>query len=414
MSGKKLNLFSGTSYAIGSLIGSGILFLPSLTFEVSKSDVILSWIVATLLCIPLIIMFYDMSKIVDAGKGIKGYIEKGLGENISSCIPVLMLSTVIIGMPSSALIVGGFVREYFNIPGIQYFVAFYLLYFGIFTNLKGKDFGTKIQNIVSVLFIVVSISLFFLTFKDAQVGYSKIKPIYDIVNIFSGVTLAFWAFAGFESLSFVTADFENPQKDFLISMILALIICGLIYLGITINYTAIIPLNEVKSVMGIFQLSETVSPKRLSTLVITVLAILALKTNFNSWIRGLAEMIANASSDGILPSFLSNKDQDNKKPLMLLAILFTITLILQIIFPDFLKIGLIIVSSNFILIYVICIISYLRTNQSLFKKTIAIVTLAFLMISLATSKEKLLYPFVIVILFFVFTKLNTKRLRGRI
>ena len=101
MTNKKLGLFSGTSYAIGSIIGSGILFLPSLTYKLSGNNVFLSWGLATILCVPLLIMFYDMSKMSKTNDGVKGFIELGLGEKVGACFPILMLLTVSVGMPSS-------------------------------------------------------------------------------------------------------------------------------------------------------------------------------------------------------------------------------------------------------------------------------------------------------------------------
>ncbi len=76
MSEGKLGIVSGTSYAVGSIIGSGILFLPSLTYKLSGPDVFLSWLLATILCIPLLLVFYDMSKVTKAGDGVKGFIIK--------------------------------------------------------------------------------------------------------------------------------------------------------------------------------------------------------------------------------------------------------------------------------------------------------------------------------------------------
>ena len=392
MSDKKLGILSGTSYAVGSIIGSGILFLPSLTYKLSGADVFLSWFLATILCIPLLLVFYDMSKVTKAGDGVKGFIEHGLGKKIASCFPILLLSTVSIGMPSSALIVGKFVKDYFSINGIDYIVAFYLLFFGVFSNLLGKSIGEKIQNIVSVSFIIVGIGLFFFTLPDARGNYHKIIPVFNMKATFAGITMAFWAFAGFENLSFLTNDFKRPEKDFLFSMILALVICGTIYLALTANYGAIIPYESIETVMGIFQLSKVVHPKELSTLVITILAFLALKTNFNSWVKGLGQMIFNASKDGNLPAVLSSR---KNAPTYLLGGLFSLSLILSMAFPEFLETGLVIVSSNFVTIYVLTLVSYLKGRWSLPKKLMATVTLAILLISLGTSGIKLLYPVII-------------------
>jgi len=357
MSDKKLGIFSGTSYAIGSIIGSGILFLPSLTYKLSGADVFLAWGLATILCIPLLLVFYDLAKVTRPGDGVKGFIEHGLGKRVASCFPILLLSTVSIGMPSSALIVGKFIKDYVGANGIEYVVAFYLLFFGIASNLLGKSIGVKIQNIVSGSFIIVGIALFFFTLPQASDGYNKIIPVFDMKATFAGITMAFWAFAGFENLSFLTKDFKRPEKDFLISMILALVLCGTLYLALTANYAAIIPYEKIETVMGIFQLSKVIEPQSISSLVIALFAFLALKTNFNSWVKGLSQMIFNASTDGNLPKFLSRK---KNAPIYLLGCLFSISLILSMIFPQFLETGLVIVSSNFVVIYVLTLLSYLK------------------------------------------------------
>jgi amino acid efflux transporter len=406
MSEKKLGIISGTSYAVGSIIGSGILFLPSLTYKLSGADVFLSWLLATVLCVPLLLVFYDMSKVTKPGDGVKGFIEHGLGRTVASCFPVLLLSTVSIGMPSSALIVGKFIKDYFSLDGIDYLVAFYLLFFGIVSNLLGKSIGQKIQNIVSISFIVVGIGLFFFTLPEANGNYHKIIPLFDLKGTFAGITMAFWAFAGFENLSFLTNDFKRPEKDFLLSMILALVICGTLYLALTANYAAIIPYKNIETVMGIFQLSKVVKPQAISSLVIAVFAFLALKTNFNSWVKGLGQMITNASREGNLPRNLA---ENKNAPIYLLASLFSLSLLLSLIFPEFLETGLVIVSSNFVTIYVLTLFSYLRGQWSVLRKSMALVTLVILLISLGTSGEKLLYPILVFLITYLIFKFKPQK-----
>lgn len=406
MSEKKLGILSGTSYAVGSIIGSGILFLPSLTYKLSGSDVFLSWLLATVLCIPLLLVFYDMSKVTRPGDGVKGFIEHGLGKTVASCFPVLLLSTVCIGMPSSALIVGKFIKDYSGLSGIDYIVAFYLLLFGVISNLFGKSIGEKIQNTVSISFIVVGIGLFFFTLPEASGNYHKIVPEFNLKGTFAGITMAFWAFAGFENLSFLTNDFKRPEKDFLLSMILALVICGTLYLGLTANYAAIIPYENIETVMGIFQLSKVVKPQAVSTLVIAVLAFLALKTNFNSWVKGLGQMIINASNEGNLPRILA---KNKNAPTYLLGFLFSLSLMLSLIFPEFLETGLVIVSSNFVTIYVLTLLSYLKGKWAASRKIMTFVTLVILLISLGTSGEKLLYPVIVFLLTYLVFKFKPKK-----
>jgi amino acid efflux transporter len=397
---KKLNLFSGVSYAIGSIIGSGILFLPSLTSKVSETNVLLSWGIATILCIPLLIIFHEMSQKISGNDGIKGFIELGLGKSWSSIFPVLMLSTVVIGMPSSAIIVGKFARNYFSLPGLEYVTAFYLLGFGIVSNLLSKSIGEKIQNIVSIVFFATAIFVFTLTFPQALPKYSSLVPDFNLMQTFSGITLAFWAFAGFENLTFIAHEFKNPKRDFILSMIIALALCGMIYLGITANYAAIIDRSSIQPVMGIFQLSQVVEPQWLSGLFVVLVAVFALNVNFNSWVKGLSSMIKISASSSDLPSCLKQGDRST----YFLAVLFIISLVTLSFIPSLLEKGLVIVSSNFLVIYVLCIISFLRIKSSMLKKIMASVTLIFIGSSLFSSKELLLYPAIIISVTYLYSR----------
>ncbi|MDH4468758.1 MAG: amino acid permease [Bacteriovoracaceae bacterium] len=388
----KLGRLSGISYGVGSIMGSGILFLPSLTYQLSGANVLLSWIMATLLCIPLLMMFYDMSKHVRPEVGVKGFIELGLGKTWSAIFPTLMLSTIMIGMPSSAIIVGKFVQNYFQIEHLEYMVAVYLLGFGVIANLIGKSASERMINIVSLSFFVFSILLLFITFPKASLGYDKLIPDFDLGKTFIGITMAFWAFAGFENLSFIAHEFKNPRRDFLVSMVFSLIICGLVYLGVTANYAAIISYDKIQSVMGIYQLSQEVSPRWLSGGIIVLLSVFALKINFMSWIRGLIYMIQVSASSLALPENVGNQ----KNPIYLLISLFSLSLLALMIFPEFLNKGLIMVSANFLTIYVLCIISFLRTSSSIGKKILSIITLLLLASSLISSGVYLIYPVLVI------------------
>ena len=54
---RSLNLGQGITLAIGSIMGSGILFLPSLTYSIAGNDISVVWLAATIICIPLLLFF---------------------------------------------------------------------------------------------------------------------------------------------------------------------------------------------------------------------------------------------------------------------------------------------------------------------------------------------------------------------
>ena len=77
---RTLGLRGGIALAIGSVAGSGILFLPSVLVRLTGPDVLVVWAIATALCIPLLFIFGEMVREVPDGSGIEGFIARGLGQ----------------------------------------------------------------------------------------------------------------------------------------------------------------------------------------------------------------------------------------------------------------------------------------------------------------------------------------------
>src|ERR1035438_5021750 len=95
---RQLTLKDGIGLGLGSIIGSGILFLPSMTYGLAGTNVLVCWVVTTFLCLPLLYIFSHMVESVPNESGMEGYISLGLGEHVGATIPILFLSTVGIGM----------------------------------------------------------------------------------------------------------------------------------------------------------------------------------------------------------------------------------------------------------------------------------------------------------------------------
>jgi len=56
----KYTTWNGITRAIGSVIGSGILFLPSYTYSIAGGDVLIVWLLTIAICIPGVVFLSDM------------------------------------------------------------------------------------------------------------------------------------------------------------------------------------------------------------------------------------------------------------------------------------------------------------------------------------------------------------------
>lgn len=92
----------GIPLAVGSVAGSGILFLPSAVYSVAGPNSLLVWLLSTLVCLPMLLMFEDMVRANPDGDGIEEFVRSGLGTAVGRCVPVMFLSLVIVGLPAGA------------------------------------------------------------------------------------------------------------------------------------------------------------------------------------------------------------------------------------------------------------------------------------------------------------------------
>ena len=81
--------------AIGSVAGSGILFLPSAVYVEAGRNSLLVWLAATALCLPMLLMFQDMVRASPGGDAIQSLVAHGLGELLGRCVPLHGLGTIV-------------------------------------------------------------------------------------------------------------------------------------------------------------------------------------------------------------------------------------------------------------------------------------------------------------------------------
>jgi amino acid efflux transporter len=308
---RTLSLPHGIGLALGSIAGSGLLFLPSLTLVVGGGDVMLVWLAATVVCLPVLFLLADVVREFDDGSGIEGLIARGLGPHVAAGVPVLFLSIVMLGIPAGALIAGNYLAEAVGAgQAVEHLTALVIIGVAAGVNLAGIRVGARVQLVTAALLIAIGVALVALTSPDAAGGYGAVAPgPPDASRLLSGVLVAFFAYAGFENLTFIAGEFRNPRRDFPIAMAAAFAFYGLLAIALTANLAALVPAGRVDDVAGLSQLAGTIEPAALATGVITALALALMQVNANSWLWGMSRLVRSAADAGRLPRSLAALDR---------------------------------------------------------------------------------------------------------
>lgn len=400
MDNQKLSLFQSIPLGIGSIIGSGILFLPSLTYQVSGTDVLISWGLIILLCYPGIIFFNEMiKKLNPSNTSLSGMIELGLGKDLGNSVHIILLGTVIFGMPSAAIVAGSYCADAFEIPVLKPVIAYMLIFISIGVNLKGIKTSSNVSFVISALLVLISVYLIYITIQPIE-AYRALKPVFNLNNIYSGTVLSFWAFAGFENLTFLYDKFKNPRRDLLLTIFISITICGALYLGLVANFAAIVPYFEVKKTTGLLQMATYTSHHGIG-FIIALFAVTCVLINLVSWTSGVIQMVIQASKIGVLSK---NIFQSETKATLYLLLAFLTSLSFGLYSPEIFENLLKIVSTNFLLLYFLSILSYVVIAKVFYKKVLGGLICLSLLVTISSSSYILIYPFILFLVSFFKTK----------
>ena len=296
---RTLGLGGGIVLAVGSIAGSGILFLPSTIYVIAGSDSLVVWVVAALLCVPLLGVFGALVRRVPGGSGLEGFVALGLGRRFAALVPALLLIVFYPAMAAAMLVAGGYVSS--SAP-VRLAVALAIIAVTTVSALGGARGAARLQMAVVWTTLAAAVALVVVTSGS---GYTAIRPTFtDFGAIAQAVLVAFWGFAGFENMTFVAGELRNPRRDYLIAVGVALGGYTVLAMALTANIAATIPRGEVDQLSGVAQLADYAP----GGVVIVVLAVALVQAGASSWVWGISRLLYSTARDGRLPAWFAVLD----------------------------------------------------------------------------------------------------------
>jgi amino acid efflux transporter len=403
--------------AIGSVAGSGILFLPSAVYVEAGRNSLLVWVLSTLVCLPMLLMFEDMVRANPAGNGIQACIRAGLGDVLGRCVPLLFLSLVMVGLPAGALVAGRYVASTLGAGElVTVLTAALVLLAALLANLAGVRTNARVQNAGAWTLLAMAAVLLGAAMLGGRLGSGMAAVAPDggsLGVLLPGVVLAMWAFAGFENLTFLGREFRRPERDFLPVAAAALGVYGLLTILLTIAIAMRVPRGGVDQVVGLLQLADTMRPRRVVVAAVTVIAFGAMVLNSVAWVWGVSRLVAGAADAAILPRALARTGPRGvpRRVVLLFGCLFAVTLAVLAVVPGFLVDTVATASAIFILLYLLCIVAYVRVRGLSPRSVANLPLLLLLAASLARSGWRSVYGPVVLVL--ALTTLLVQRRRAR-
>jgi amino acid efflux transporter len=303
--GHRLGGAQGTALLVGSVLGPGVLALPHLAADAAGPASIVAWAVLLLISAPVALTFAALGARFPDGGGVASFAGRAFGPGVAALVGWCFYAAVPLGVLSGALIGGDYVASAAGLGAPWPVVVAVTLLAGAYvTNHGGLRTSGRLQLVlVSVLVVLLAVAIL-ASGPDVRRGnFTPFTP-HGVAGVVHAAGLLFFAFAGWEAASHLSADFADPARSLPRATGLALLIVGTLYLGLAITVVGALGDQAAASPVPLaLLLQEGVGDLARETtgVVAVILTFIAV----NTYIAGGARLGAALARDGALPAGLA-------------------------------------------------------------------------------------------------------------
>jgi amino acid efflux transporter len=393
---KTLGLFTAVGLAITMVVGSGLLILPGLAYQKVGSAAIYAWGISALISIPLLIVFARLGAEIPGAGGVAGFMQAAFSRREGAATEILILGTIP-GGAAIAITGGKYLRAFLDGNlGLEILGCFSILLVGGTVNYFGGKVSGKVQQILAFILVALLslVAVASIALGDTSAGQG-IPPFIQALDSMPAVGLVFFAFVGWELMSFTTEEFKNPKRDFPLMVASSFLIVVVLYILVAVAIQLVLPMSHPEiSTTPIAAMLATVIGK-LGSRFITVLGVLIVVANFISVVWAFSRLSFSSAREGLLPSALAHTQTGAKIPrnaviacilgFGAVALMHYVGLVSQSLLFELAGI-------SFFMSYILAVLAFIRTSKSLMAKVFGTLTFVTVSVVFVSMGIKIIYP----------------------
>jgi amino acid efflux transporter len=319
---KKLNTLTLSGLIIGPILGSGVILLPAMLYNMIGNYSLIIWAMILSLGFIFALIFGKLAILYPGDGGVSLATKNALGKKYQLLTSFYLICAVFFGPVAVLLIAAQFIKPYFpdisvvNLGFFIYIITYSLLLFKI-------DFIGKLMLIVSsaitIIFLISSINILLQTSS-----FSLVIPYLEFSQIGYSFLLAFWAIVGWEVIGNYSNEVEET-RTLTKAVIFSAIVVSLVYILICL---AILFGDFDKKGIETFKLIWLIEPifKSYSNLILSSISLILCIGTLILFVGGVARLISSLKLTNFTSKHLSNNTPIGA--LNLLSMIYIITLIL--------------------------------------------------------------------------------------
>lgn len=303
---KAFNTTGAVLLGIGSMVGAGVFIVIGQAGAIAGN---LVWFAFVLGGVIALLSGYSLAKLAlryPSRGGITQYLIESFGDTIFTGVASILFyfSQLVaiaavaksFGIYSSALL--GFNTN----PLYASLFALFIILFFMGIHLIGSTLIAKFENFivaikVTILVLFIAISIFYI-----EPSRLVIAPQIHLYSLTFAIGLTFFAYQGFSVITNTVEEMQNPQKNMLRSMIIAIISVMLLYIAISIVVFGNLSLESITQAKD-YALAEAAKPilGMWGFKIIAITALLATASAINATLYAATEIGYTMAKQGELP-----------------------------------------------------------------------------------------------------------------
>lgn len=351
----------GAALTIGAVLGTGVISLPALAAHAAGPASLLAWLALLLLSVPLAATFAALGSRFPDGGGVSTYARRAFGARAATVVGWCFYFAIPIGAPTAAGFAGAYVADSMGggrqtqlvSTGALVLVVAAMNWFGL--RVSGRV-QLGIAGVLGALLLAATV----VSLPHASTANLTPFAPHGWLAIGTAAALLVWAFAGWEAVTSLSAEYRDPVRDIGRATGIALGVVAVLYLGVAIATVTVLgsdtgkaPLSDLL-VLGFGDLARPVT---------TVVAVLLSVGAMNAYFAGGARLGAALARDGSLPGWLAHGSSAGEVPRRSLAVVavLALTSLGVIVVRDLpLEAPLLMTTGAFTLVYVVGTAAALR------------------------------------------------------
>ncbi|PWW56181.1 APC family permease [Actinokineospora spheciospongiae] len=305
--------FVGTFVALSTILGSGMMILPGMSYHRLDTAAWQPWALAALSVVPLLYCYAWLGRRHPAASGVAHYAEVALGKPVGRTSGMLAALALVTGIPATAITGGFYLAEFSGIGVLAWVFPLLVLVGATFVAAAGASFSGRLQvGLILALFALI------LATAVAAIGEHGPRPpaleVPGIGALGSVLTAVYVAFTGWETVAFTFEEHKRSDlipRIFAASYVIVIALYGLLLLGL---FAAVDPGEDALESAPLLVLADRAFGD-LGRPAAAVLVVACITANVCASVLALSRLVFGMARSGFLPAALSRVRAHDRNPI---------------------------------------------------------------------------------------------------